>query len=77
MMAMMIAVSTVCVCTMSSCSDDDDDTKFCTCTESDPQAGYSASQQIDPKSFGATNCSDLQVKLRMSNGDPDMEYSCH
>lgn len=56
-----------------SCSKDDDE-KSCYCTETDYE-GYSASQTVNPASFGAANCSDLVVKLRMaSNGEFD--YSC-
>ena len=72
--AMMIAVSTTCILTTTSCSDDDDIT--CTCTESG--YGYSESRKLDPKSYGATNCSDLEIKLRMSAGyDSDFDYNCH
>lgn len=47
----------------------------CTCTETD-YAGYTATRELDPASFGATNCSDLTVKLRMeSNGEFD--YYCN
>lgn len=76
MMAMMIAVSTICVFTMSSCSDDDDDNKTCTCTETG--AGYSASRQLDPKSYGVTNCSDLEVKLRIAAASVnEYNYNCY
>lgn len=68
----MITISTVCLFTVSSCSKDDE----CTCTESG--MGSSSSRQLDPKSYGATNCSDLEVKLRMQAGyDSDFDYSCH
>lgn len=72
---MMIAISSICVFVTSSCSKDED--KTCTCTVSDLYSGYSDSQQLDPASFGATNCSDLAVKLRMANDDEDLEYNCH
>ncbi len=56
-----------------SCSEDDEPSTSCTCTESDGY-GYSESQKLDPSSFGATNCSDLAIKLRMANGD--FWYNC-
>lgn len=55
--------------------DKDDDSKSCTCTETD-YSGYSATQTLDPASFGATNCSDLAIKLRMQ-ADDDFDYSCN
>ena len=64
-----------------SCSDDDDDdktTKMCTCIETDDYSDYSATRQLDPASYGATNCSDLAVKLRMAAGeDSDFWYDCY
>lgn len=55
--------------------DKDDESKSCTCTETDYQ-GYSATQTLDPASFGATNCSDLTIKLRMQS-DGEFDYSCN
>lgn len=39
--------------------DEDEDSKSCTCTEE----GYSGSRTIDPASYSAKNCSDLELKL--------------
>lgn len=48
----------------------------CTCTETD-YSGYSATRELDPASYGATNCSDLEIKLRMQAGsNSDFDYSC-
>jgi hypothetical protein len=61
-----------------SCSKDEDNSskkKSCTCTESDGE-GYSASREIDPASFGATSCADLELKLRVAAPDQDFSYSC-
>jgi hypothetical protein len=56
--------------------DKDEPSQKCTCTEQDG-AGYSESQELDPASYGATNCSDLAVKLKMAAGvDSDYYYSC-
>ena len=67
-----ITVCTVCMFAVTSCKKDE--AQSCTCTESD--YGYSNTRQLDPASYGATNCSDLEVKLRMaSNGEFD--YNCH
>ena len=52
----------------------DEESKKCTCTESGD--GYSATRELDPASYGATNCSDLEIKLRMQSGDSDYDYSC-
>lgn len=68
--AMMVSMSTICVFT--SCSEDDD----CTCKE--VGQGYSSTRTLDPKSYGATNCSDLEIKLRMAAGyDSDFDYYCN
>lgn len=58
-----------------SCSKDDDDKKKCTCTESDGYK-YSATREIDPASFNATSCADLELKLRMTENSGEFEYSC-
>lgn len=58
---------------LSSC--DKDESASCTCTETD-YMGYSATQTLDPASFGATNCSDLTIKLRMQ-ADGEFDYSCY
>lgn len=79
---MMIAISAAGLFAVSSCSKDDDDdnnkgNSSCTCTEEN-DSGYKASRKLDPKSYGATNCSDLEVKLRMQAGyDSDFYYSCY
>ncbi len=63
-----------------SCSEDEDPSsstsKMCTCTETDYDGYYEESQKLDPASFGATNCSDLAVKLRMAS-DGDFWYDCY
>lgn len=56
-----------------SCSDDND---MCTCTESDYESNYTATKELDPSSFGATNCSDLAIKLRVATGE-DFDYNCY
>lgn len=48
----------------------------CTCTETDYE-GYSATRELDPASYGATNCSDLEIKLRMQAGSySEFDYTC-
>ena len=47
-----------------SCSEEEE-TKMCTCIEYDYYYGDSYTKQLDPESFGAKNCSDLAIKLRM------------
>lgn len=50
--------------------------EMCSCTETDYE-GYSATRELDPASYGATNCSDLEIKLRMQAGnDSDFSYTC-
>lgn len=56
---------------LTSCSKD----KSCTCTETDLWDGSKTSRELDPESFGAKNCSDLEVKLRAAQDD-DFDYSC-
>lgn len=59
-----------------SCDKDDDDSASCTCVEYETDSNKSYTQALDPASFGATNCSDLAVKLNM-NSDGDFYYECH
>ena len=72
-----LAISTTTALT--SCSEDEEIKKtMCTCTEEDDYGYYKEQMQLDPASFGATNCSDLAVKLRMSAGyDSEFYYSCY
>lgn len=72
--ALLISISTACVF-FTSCKDDDE--KSCSCTEFDTETGYSASQTLDPSSYGATNCSDLAVKLNMQMYNSEYYYSCN
>ena len=65
-----VMLSAVCVFCVVSCENED---TMCTCTETG--SGYSATQQVDPSSFGAKNCADLAVKLRMASSDFD--YNCY
>lgn len=69
-----VAVS-VLVAFLTSCSKED---KMCTCSEesTDYYDNYSATQELDPASFGATNCSDLTVKLNMDSSG-DYYYDCY
>jgi hypothetical protein len=54
----------------------EEESKKCSCTETD-YSGYSATRELDPASYGATNCSDLEVKLRMQAGsNSDYDYTC-
>jgi hypothetical protein len=58
---------------LGSCSSDDD--KACSCTESDGY-GYNATRNVTPSSYGASNCADLELKLKKeTNGE--YYYSCH
>jgi hypothetical protein len=57
-----------------SCSKDDDE-KSCSCTESDGY-GYNATRNVTPSSLGASNCSDLELKLQKES-DGEYYYSCH
>jgi len=66
-----VALSVFAIC-LTACKDDEP--SFCTCTETDYE-GYTASKTLDPASFGATNCSDLEVKLRMQ-ADGEFDYAC-
>lgn len=63
---------------LSACSDDDDDPKktTCTCTERDPDdPSYSETREIDPATFGESNCADLADKFNyMGTGTI---ISCH
>ena len=68
---MAVTLSAVCIFCAVSCEKEN---TMCTCTETD--YGYSATQQVDPSSFGAKNCSDLAVKLRMANGS-NFDYNCY
>lgn len=70
-----VAVS-VLVAFLTSCSKEEN--KMCTCSEesTDYYDDYSATQELDPASFGATNCSDLAVKLNMNSSD-DFYYDCY
>lgn len=70
-LATIIALCTTCLFVITSCEKEE---KMCTCTETD--YGYSSTQQVDPSSFGAKNCSDLAVKLRMANGS-EFDYNCY
>jgi hypothetical protein len=73
----LVCLVVLCGLTMfiASCSKDEE-SKSCTCTESDGE-GYSASKVIDPASFGASNCSDLALKIRIAEGSGDFSYSCN
>ncbi len=52
----------------------DDEKSTCMCTETDYE-GYSASREVSPASFGAANCSDLELKLKeVSNFE--FGYTC-
>lgn len=64
-------ISAICMFALSSCSNVD---SSCLCTEYDP-GYYSASREISPQSFGAKNCSDLELKLKAASGF-EFEYSC-
>lgn len=66
-----IALSTCAIC-MTACGDDE---SSCECIETDYD-GYSATRTLDPKSYGATNCSDLEVKLKMASYG-EYDYNCH
>lgn len=66
-----VAVS-VFVAFLTSCSKED---KMCSCTEESYYDSYRATQSLDPESFGATNCSDLAIKLNMS-ASGEYYYSC-
>ncbi len=72
LMAIIIAIIAISIFVITSCQKNP---SSCTCTESDPDYGYYASQKLDPASFGAKNCSDLAIKLKMSN--PDFYYTCN
>lgn len=63
---------------LTSCSEDEEIKKtMCTCIEEDDY-GYKEQSKLDPASFGATNCSDLAIKLRMAGGyDSEFYYSCY
>ncbi len=56
-----------------SCSKDESNT--CSCQESD-FSGYNATRNVSPSSYGASNCADLELKLRQQSGGEFM-YSCH
>ncbi|MDR1592175.1 MAG: hypothetical protein LBS16_04745 [Prevotellaceae bacterium] len=57
-----------------SCSKDDE-MKSCNCTEHDGY-GYSATRVVAPASFGASNCSDLELKLKTASGG-EFYYTCN
>ena len=63
---------------LSSCGDDDDDepSNTCTCTEYDSYKGTYTTKEIDPSTFGESNCSDLADKFN-SYEDEDIVMSCH
>jgi len=73
----LIFISLTGLCTLCAflASCDKDEPSACSCTETD-YMGYSATQTLDPASFGATNCSDLEIKLRMQ-ADGEFDYSCN
>lgn len=47
----------------------------CMCNETDYE-GYNATRKIDPSSFGASNCADLQIKLKIQAGG-EYDYNCY
>lgn len=69
----------ICTCAFGaflvSCDKDDDDSSVCTCVGCETYSDKSYTGTVDPASFGATNCSDLAVKLNM-NSDGDFYYEC-
>ena len=54
--------------------------KTCKCREINPTAGVSSDyQSMDPESWGAKNCTDLQAKLRIevvNMGFPNNYFEC-
>lgn len=71
-MVIATAIGAFCMFALSSCGNID---SSCMCTEYDPDSSYSASREVSPQSFGATNCSDLELKLKSASGF-EFEYSC-
>ena len=61
-----------------SCSKDDPVSKSCTCTEYADGYAYNT-RTLDPESWGAKNCSDLQLKLRAEalQSGYDETFDCH
>jgi len=66
-----VALSAFAIC-LTACEDEE---SSCTCTETDYE-GYNATKELNPESFGAKNCSDLAVKLKMQ-ADGEFDYSCN
>lgn len=78
LLVMLSLVTLVCIA-FSSCDDGGDSSKSCTCTEYDETGSSYGSKTIDPASWGATNCSDLEVKLRKDalQSGYNSTFSCH
>lgn len=58
---------------IASCKDHSNDSSSCLCSNGE------MSRTIDPSSYGASNCSDLELKLETAaaqTSGEDMEYSC-
>lgn len=68
-MIVAIIICIISVFAIASCS------KSCNCTEYDYYDRYSASRDIDPASYGARNCSDLELKLQETY--TGYYYRCH
>ena len=50
---------------LTSCEKDEPEEKSCVCTERNPSGAVSTGETYYPSSWGAKDCSELQVKLRV------------
>lgn len=75
---LVVAVSSV---SLVSCKDEDDEpgssSNTCSCTEYDPYMGSYTTRDIDPSTFGESNCSDLADKFNSYSYESGTTMTCH